>query len=56
LEQAIGKSSSSKSSLGVLFIDVDRFKVIDSLGHPAGIEMLKAMAQRTGDLMIDPLS
>jgi len=56
LEQAIGKISSSKSSHGGLFIDVDRFKVIDSLGHPAGIEMLKAMAQRTGDLMIEPSS
>ncbi len=47
LEQALGKISRSKSTVGVLFIDVDRFKVInDSLGHPAGDEMLKAMARR----------
>lgn len=37
----------SDTSVGLLFIDIDRFKVVnDSLGHPAGDHMLLAMASR----------
>lgn len=47
LEQALGKMARSETMLGVLFIDVDRFKVInDSLGHAVGDTILQAMAHR----------
>jgi diguanylate cyclase (GGDEF)-like protein len=50
LDQALARLGRKQSSVGVLFIDIDRFKVInDSLGHPAGDEMLIAMAHRIQD-------
>ncbi|MCW8998823.1 MAG: diguanylate cyclase, partial [Kangiellaceae bacterium] len=47
LHQAISKSSRSKSILALLFLDLDRFKVInDNLGHQNGDQLLKEVAKR----------
>ncbi|MET0701488.1 MAG: EAL domain-containing protein [Mycobacterium sp.] len=47
LTHMLGRLDRSDESVGLLFIDIDRFKVInDSLGHPAGDHMLLAMASR----------
>jgi diguanylate cyclase (GGDEF)-like protein/PAS domain S-box-containing protein len=58
LTQALGRLERSGSTLGVLFLDIDRFGLInDSLGHVAGDQMLLAMADRlrgtlrTGDTL-----
>lgn len=49
-EQAVVNAERNHSCLAVLFIDVDRFKQInDSLGHPAGDELLRLIAQRLND-------
>lgn len=47
LEQAITRSKWRDRHVAVLFMDMDRFKVInDTLGHATGDLLLKAMAQR----------
>lgn len=47
LDQAVTRSKWRKRHVGILFMDMDRFKVInDTLGHTAGDELLKAMAYR----------
>jgi diguanylate cyclase (GGDEF)-like protein/PAS domain S-box-containing protein len=47
LQQAILAASSYGTRLGVVFVDLDRFKFInDSLGHHVGDELLRAMAER----------
>lgn len=47
LEQAITRSKWRDRHVAVLFMDMDRFKVInDTLGHTTGDQLLKAMAQR----------
>jgi diguanylate cyclase (GGDEF)-like protein/PAS domain S-box-containing protein len=47
LEQAIAHSQRTGEKVGVLFIDLDRFKLInDSFGHPFGDEVLKDVATR----------
>ncbi|QGG96604.1 sensor domain-containing protein [Actinomarinicola tropica] len=47
IEQAIGRAQRTGSRVGVLFVDIDRFKhVNDTLGHATGDAVLCAVADR----------
>jgi diguanylate cyclase (GGDEF)-like protein/PAS domain S-box-containing protein len=47
LRKELAKARRNKRSLAIMFIDLDRFKVInDTLGHSVGDELLKVIAQR----------
>jgi len=52
--QAISHARRSESMLAIMFLDLDRFKVInDGLGHPVGDALLKAAASRLTRLVRD---
>jgi diguanylate cyclase (GGDEF)-like protein/PAS domain S-box-containing protein len=47
LQHALTQAQRSQSRIAVMFLDLDRFKVInDTLGHEVGDELLKEVAQR----------
>jgi diguanylate cyclase (GGDEF)-like protein len=52
LSNAIEGANRRGGSLAVLFMDLDRFKLInDSLGHPVGDELLRSVAERIGSVL-----
>jgi diguanylate cyclase (GGDEF)-like protein/PAS domain S-box-containing protein len=54
LSQAISLCERNREEFSLLFIDLDRFKIInDTLGHDIGDELLKVVAKRMTDVVRD---
>jgi len=52
LDEIINISSRDKQSFSVIFLDLDRFKIInDTLGHDIGDELLKIVSKRIKDTL-----
>ncbi|WP_127475254.1 EAL domain-containing protein [Sulfurivermis fontis] len=52
LQQSLTKRKRDPSPLGVMFIDLDRFKTInDTLGHEAGDQLLQQVAKKLRDCL-----
>src|SRR6185436_10619040 len=50
--QAILQAARNRTQLAALFIDIDRFKLVnESLGHQAGDALLRALAERLQGLL-----
>ncbi len=50
LTSALGRAKRERSRLGLIYVDLDRFKLInDSLGHDAGDQLLRVIAARLSD-------
>ncbi|MEM0954880.1 MAG: EAL domain-containing protein [Pseudomonadota bacterium] len=47
LQQSVVRSAREAGTLGIMFVDLDNFKLVnDSLGHAVGDEYIKAIAER----------
>ena len=52
LKQSVSQTSRQGGNLGIMFIDLDNFKLVnDTLGHPVGDRYIKVIAERFKDCL-----